>query len=770
MRWPWRSRSAEPPEATFGEVEHKAVLDKYYRTLARIGGGIGMSAGPWPVERAVTEGYERVIWVFKCVDTIARNSAKLDYRLKKGERIVTDHPLYRVLNDGKANELETGRQFRKRLSAQLLLSPRGAFVEVTKTRGGKVLRYDLLPPGRTVPIPGRPGSGVLLDHYEVTDSRTGRRRTLDPSRVRWLRDPHPLDPYRAITPLESMEMSVELDYFARLYNVAFLRHDGRPGGVLGVEGDMEDSDMDRIEAKFGRGPVEAGKLTVVGGKLTYVDTAARPRDMAYGELSKSAKEEILSGFGVDESVMGLTANRTYDNAEQAEFNFWSITMDAHNSLITSGLDEDSEDDLTGWLDTTGIQSLELPLRKRREEARLEVAAGLRSIISYAELAGIKGIASMPETRALLIPSGVAPLPTSEEDKEALAPAPQEEPSEELPAEEEEPTEDVEEAPEESDPLAILSGLADLKMILPAQPQFSYEATLKPRLLTKAPAGPSSAVPASSAAQSEQSDPGDPQARDNAEAALAAVLAAWAARRVAVTEARLKSPKVRKGTRYWTAESATDTRGGEAPLDAEGVVDPEAWAAEAEQAAEPPLRTIAEQAAALAVAALPVGSGGDDGAIAALVTAVVATGLAAIAAAARQQAETMVRLITDAEVSGATLEGLLTAVQSRSPVLAKWSAHRPIQVVSSTYEGSRSAVYGAARLAGLQKAWKTRGDDRVRPTHRAANGQRQAPGMPFDVGAALLRYPGDPLAPIAETASCRCTVTWHWTKPGSGGST
>src|SRR4029450_8057513 len=98
----------------------------------------------------------------------------------------------------RANPLETGRQFRKRLSAQVLLSPRGAFVEMTHSRAGTPLRGDLLPPGRTWPVPG--DGAVLLSHFELRDVRGRVTREVDPKVVRWVLEPHPTAPYSGITP------------------------------------------------------------------------------------------------------------------------------------------------------------------------------------------------------------------------------------------------------------------------------------------------------------------------------------------------------------------------------------------------------------------------------------------------------------------------------------------------------------------------------------------------------------------------------------------
>jgi 2'-5' RNA ligase len=58
---------------------------------------------------------------------------------------------------------------------------------------------------------------------------------------------------------------------------------------------------------------------------------------------------------------------------------------------------------------------------------------------------------------------------------------------------------------------------------------------------------------------------------------------------------------------------------------------------------------------------------------------------------------------------------------------------------------------------LVKQWITRQDERVRVTHREANGQLRMLDEPFEVGTAEMMYPGDPSAPADETINCRCIL-------------
>lgn len=56
-----------------------------------------------------------------------------------------------------------------------------------------------------------------------------------------------------------------------------------------------------------------------------------------------------------------------------------------------------------------------------------------------------------------------------------------------------------------------------------------------------------------------------------------------------------------------------------------------------------------------------------------------------------------------------------------------------------------------------KRWVSHHDDRVRPSHLEANGQTVPLEAAFTVGGHQLQIPGDPTAPIGETASCRCVL-------------
>lgn len=764
-------------------TDMKVVLANYYEALNSTGLYSARRARPWPVERAVAEAYERLVWVFKAVEAIAGNASRLPVRIKQGEEIIEDHPLYRVLNK-QANPLERGRQFRKRLSAQILLSKRGAFVELTRSRAGTIVRMDLLPPGRTRPVPGNPAKGEdLVKYYEVLRA-DGSKVQLPPENVRWFREPHPLDPFCGVTPLEAAGLSMELDFFARLYNVAFMRNDARPGGILGVDGEMAQDEMDRVEDRFGVGPVEAGKLTVINGKISYVDLAAQPRDAQYETTAKTAKNEILTAFGCPESVIGHAADRTFANAEAELYNFWTVTMPPHLDLLASGFDEDAEDDLETFLDTESVEVLQRAKIARRQEMREEYDKGLVSPDEYREEAGYEPIGN-PQTRALYMPTGRTPVPTSEEDAAAFGLGPAEPPSAEpdTPAGGQDPGGGPDGPQGPSGGGEDDTGGGGARQVPAPRARAAVRAPRGGTALPAAPAPPARGAQPVPARKTLRlivtkadrpapprgvvvSDP-DERAHDKLEATIAAALAALAVRLTERALARLASPKSRKGTRHWVAQYELDTRVGTKALDAARAVAAATWQTEAEQTVTPIVAAAARNAARALLDDLGAAGDVDVDELTGQISGLVAD-------SAARQAEHLTALIEQADRQGRTVEEITELVRAHEKQLSGWADRVAATAATATMAGSRDA---AAQLlaerdpnSAVQRMWLSRKDDKVRDAHRAVHGTHKPLGEPFVVGDALLRYPGDPFGPPGQVINCRCRLQHRVTRSGQYATT
>ena len=374
----------------------------------------------WDNERAVVEALQRVTWVYRAVDAIASNAARIPLVMRQddpwdGESI--GHPVYKLLNS-KPNEGEDSFAFRYRLSSQLLLSSKGVFIEVTRNRSGEVLSLVLLPPEHVTIIPD---SKKLIAGYElnmevmVDGRRESVQKKYKPEEIIWIRKPHPFNPYGALTPLEAAGVAIETDWLAKMYNRNFMLNDGRPGGLIVVKGDMTEDDKEELRAKFSGSVARAGRISVIASEegADFVDTAVTPRDAQYIDARKLTKEEILMSFGVPETVISNASGRTFDNAEIERVIFWMETMTPHLDLIVRPLDVlDNRDDLYLGYDLSRVDVLQRMEMKRREYILREADAGAISFNEYREATGRMPVDS-PLVDLLWIPSNKTPVVTTD---------------------------------------------------------------------------------------------------------------------------------------------------------------------------------------------------------------------------------------------------------------------------------------------------------------------------------------------------------------------
>jgi HK97 family phage portal protein len=670
-------------------LETKLLLSAYYTSMLNAGVSISEAARGWPVEKAISQGYDRVIWCYKAVATIGENCAREDvpFEVITGEgadlEVIEDHPISRLLN-GQANPIETGEVFLERLSAQLLLSPKGAFVEVIKSNAGTPVRLDLLPPGRTRIVPGNEN---LIECFEVRRP-SGTCYYLEPDRVRWIRKPHPIDPFSGVTPLEAAGLSIELDYFARLYNVSFMRNDGRPGGIVGITGPdgggggLNETDLEELESRFGKGPTEAGKISVVEGNISYADLAAKPRDSQYQGVSANAKTEILAAFGVPESVLGNSSERTYANAEAEKYHFWVTTMLPHLSRIASAFLVDCDDGQKPQFNVDKIDVLELPARERRKEAREEVALGLRSILSYLRIAG-RGdeVEDTVHTRALWLPAGKMELPAFAADAEEIAG----EMAAGAAAAEPVSAEDGPGLPQLDEAGQRMGNTGPAPVDAPNSPELFGGGTGGNAEYTRRPQPATARKDAAVVFTTESFHPGtDFVAVTEATiyGALTALVPGWTDR----ARTRLRAPRTRKGTRHFSPEFPDDTRLGTKALDAAYVVDEAAWAADAEAALRP---LIEEAAVAVATAALEPEVAGSRVAEAAREAAGAA--LPALVGGVTWQARRAARAIAEADASGADLDQVAGALAAAGGDLRQWARTAAATAALTAVEAGQDAA-------------------------------------------------------------------------------
>lgn len=364
----------------------------------------------WDAKRAVEQGYEANVTVFRCVELICTSAIEQPVVLFKdgteqtGKKI--DDPrkdptrLLYTLNR-RANPWESGKIFQHRLLAQFLLSKKGVFIEVIRTRSGRIGLLNLLDPDLVSMIPDEtdpmasfevqtPNTSVNSVNYLPRFDPEADAQT-QPSSILWIRSPHPLVTWKGSSPMDPAGLDIDLEKYAKLYNRRFLQNDGRPGGLLSVKGLVTPDMMDMIQAQFAGGVESAGRTTVISAdSVSFADTSGTPRDMMWGDLAKMSKEDICSAFGVAPSLITGASGETFDNADADYASFWEHRekpllgiLDDQLDVLTGGYD----DDLLLRHDLSGVWVLGRHRREQEDRAAADLDRGAITYNEYREITG-----------------------------------------------------------------------------------------------------------------------------------------------------------------------------------------------------------------------------------------------------------------------------------------------------------------------------------------------------------------------------------------------
>jgi HK97 family phage portal protein len=741
-------------------TERKAAVDRRHSAGPNYAfqGTPYMPTTDLELDRVIREQWERDIWVWRAVDARAKNAASIDVVVKNGRgrkgEVIEPHPISGLLN-GQANPYESALAFRWRLQMLLDLSvSKGAFVEVTENRMGPA-RFDILNPLSTWPVPHpdkfverfemRLPDGEVFDELQPYEYGKGG--------VLWFKRPHPTDPYQSTSWLRAAGISVDLDYWARRYNLNFLFNDGRPGGILAIKsGDdseydgIDEADAAVLQQRVSGGPDSAGKVAVLEAEhLEFHDLSMSPRDAQYVEGRAITQREILVAAGTPLSVIGDASGRTFDNADAEAESFWKKEMrpelrlqaNTWEKLTPGGLADTSE-----VVDYDWSQVPELARDERLRDARLleEVKGGTRSIDSFLEATG-REVLDLPGTRVLWFDSGKAPIGDPADITALLTqgqspPPPAAEPGTELPPGEGEPPA-LGPAPGGSEP----DDIVDAELVDPLdEEQYATKA------LRGLPAG---------LAERRRTQHG--KLIDRWSEATATEVRSLLERQRKVVLSRLKGAKARRHTRHWDYGPAGPKHDLKA-LDPAYIVERRTWI---DQAIESLVAVVTgafgaagESTAKQLGVDYEAAAERTRGEIIARTVRLIAEGLDA-------RAGRLQEIITDLDAEGASVMEIADAVTDAYGSADTWADVTSRSVVGAM---NASSLITATNAGAVAKRWLATDDERTRPTHHDAEGQVVPISAAFEVGDAELQFPQDPTGALDEIINCRCTMLFALGKP------
>lgn len=715
----------------------------------------------WDIERAYREGMAKVTWVTRCIDAISGNQARLPVILRKDNspsgKIVTDNKNNGILDilNTKSNMGENSFVFRYRLSSQLLLSSRGAFIEKVRGKDGSIVALQLLPPQHTSPIPD---PKKFVAGFEV-DMRNGTKIILPPDDVIWIRKPHPLDPYLSLTPLESAGVAIEIENLSKLYNRNFLLNDGRPGGMIVVRGEIDDDDKDELRARFRGNVNRAGAITVVSSDegVDYVDTGASPRDANYIQMRQITKEEILAAFGVPESVIGNASGRTFSNAGEEHRVFWNETLLPHLELIGRGLDELDPEHYIDF-DTSDVPILILYKQERERYLLDEFQNGLISGNEYRANTGRKRVDS-DLMQAMLANPNLTPIGYTDrrfdsqeqaQQQQAMTGQPPGMPGVAAAGQMPMMPPGAPGAPGEQplpEPGSLPAQMVDLSG---GQPQEGMTATLN------AEASQQMASPSALSAFNEQMQAKSAEIRSEWEIKADSSSDTWTEildrtlERFFERQQRVVLEKALGAKSKKAVDAGT--------LEVDSIYDASVWNKQLEDDVRPVLAGIVKDASQIASEQTGIPVDMEDEEVKEMLDA-------------QMQRVQKTNSTTKDEVASAILialalsddedrVGMLKAALSAIFINILAKRKRSIAEHESQTSHNAGTYFGARQSGAKTKTWVTRKDAKVRGEHKLLENKTVELSDDFAIGPETLRFPGDPLAAPHLTMNCRCKLRFN----------
>jgi len=244
----------------------------------------------------------------------------------------------------------------------------------------------------------------------------------------------------------------------------------------------------------------------------------------------------------------------------------------------------------------------------------------------------------------------------------------------------------------------------------------------------------------------------------AEDAVIGVLQRHLDQSLGVVLARMRGPKARRHTKWWTTSESASMLEVKA-LDATYVV-PDKLTGGLARDVRPVMFTVASDAARDTAQRL-----GDPEDIAAFdseeIERAVDEAVRVILGIADRHLRELRQAVLDADTSATDLENLLDLIEQAHRRGGNWVLMSGRTLANAL--ANAASYEQALRLGCTHAQWVSRRDDRVRPTHVNADGQVRRMGVDFKVGKFELKHPADPaLLPASwpEVAGCRCRLTYR----------
>lgn len=304
------------------------------------GGGL---FGKMRYKEAVQDGYQNLVWVYRCVRKIGEAVGSVPWKAvsvnAEGEHSpLPNHPLERLMN--RPNPYCDRREFWEGWATYLSLAGND-FIEVVTDTKKRPLQLYHMRPDWVFPIPD---PDLYLKGYELKPE--GQPKVfLEPQDVLHFKYLDPLNEYRGMSPLAAAARTLQTENAIIGWNKGMLDNNAVPGGVLTIPAQtlVKEDRMeirDELETEFS-GDGNLHRPMVLWGGMEWKQLGLTQRDMDFLQQKRLNKYELCAVFGVPPQVVGANEDPTYSNYSVARLAFWEdlviLMLDWIQNRINSSL-------------------------------------------------------------------------------------------------------------------------------------------------------------------------------------------------------------------------------------------------------------------------------------------------------------------------------------------------------------------------------------------------------------------------------------------------
>jgi HK97 family phage portal protein len=184
-------------------------------------------------------------------------------------------------------------------------------------------------PRATVPLelwPVRPDRMTPVKHPTdflagwVYTSPDGEQVPLRVDEVIQVKSPNPSDPYRGLSPVQTIMTDVQSLQYAREWNRNFFLNSAEPGGIIEVDRNLDDTEFDQMTQRWReqhQGVARAHRVAILE-QGTWKDRKMTQRDMEFTSLNGLSTEAIRDAYGFPKPSLGAVDDVNRANADAAD--------------------------------------------------------------------------------------------------------------------------------------------------------------------------------------------------------------------------------------------------------------------------------------------------------------------------------------------------------------------------------------------------------------------------------------------------------------------